>query len=375
MTDSQETHLEAHLQHDIDVICNKLMAMVALDEQALRNGLTALLNKDRQLAYSVILNDRHVDELETELDRLCLEFIVRHQPAAAHLRFVYSTSKVVKELERIGDYAESIARQVLQLSSLAFEFPEEKFKTIADLSVPMVRHAVKAFVERNEPLARQTMKLESQADAARNDINADLVEARHDEILPLEALSPLLTIARRFERTADQAYNICEEAIYYATGEHLKHRPMETVRILFVDDANACLSQMAEAIGTALNTERISFASAGLVAGPVDPLTIRYLKDQGIDTSHQGAKSVDHVPDLDQVQVIIALCEEAEKIFPPAPTKTVGLRWKLTDPAQFEGTPDETKAAYDEAFTYLTDHVRDLAQAILGNNQKPDQPQ
>ncbi len=196
MTDSHETHLEAHLRQDIDVISDKLMTMVSRDEQALRNALTALLNRDRQLAYTVILNDRFVDELETELDRLCLEFIVRHQPAAGHLRFVYSTSKVVKELERIGDYAESIARQVLQLSSLSFELPREKFTAIAELSVPMVRQAVQAFVDRNESLARETMKIESQADAARNDINADLVEARHEDTLPLEALSPLLTIAR-----------------------------------------------------------------------------------------------------------------------------------------------------------------------------------
>jgi arsenate reductase len=127
---------------------------------------------------------------------------------------------------------------------------------------------------------------------------------------------------------------------------------------------------MAEAIGTSLGTDRISFASAGLVAGTVDTNTIHYLKDKGIDTSHQGAKSVDHIPDLDRVQVIVALCEEAEKIFPPAPTKTVGLEWKVQDPSTLDGSPEERQAAYDQAFTYLTDHINDLAHAILGDNQR-----
>lgn len=75
--------------------------------------LEALLQRDRQLAYSVILRDQDVDALDTELDRRCMEFIVRHQPARSNLRFVYSASKITSQLERVGDYAESIARQVL----------------------------------------------------------------------------------------------------------------------------------------------------------------------------------------------------------------------------------------------------------------------
>ena len=99
MTTTRSPHLEANLQHDLDAIRTKLLRMADLDEQALRSALQAVLTLDRQLAYSVILRDRHVDELETELDRLCMEFLVRHQPAAGTLRFVYSTSKIIKELD------------------------------------------------------------------------------------------------------------------------------------------------------------------------------------------------------------------------------------------------------------------------------------
>src|SRR5579863_8753166 len=108
--------------------------MLALDEQALTRAFTAFARRDRQLAYSVILRDQDVDALDTELDRLCLEFIVRHQPAASHLRFVYAASKIVNLLERVGDYAESIARQVLLISSQQYEVPTEKFNQIANLA-------------------------------------------------------------------------------------------------------------------------------------------------------------------------------------------------------------------------------------------------
>src|SRR6185369_12974081 len=92
----------------------KVSEMGGLAEQALRDCLSALRNRNRQLAYTVILRDSRIDELEKEVDRLCLEFLVRQQPVAGPLRFAYSTIRINLELERVGDYAESIARQVLK---------------------------------------------------------------------------------------------------------------------------------------------------------------------------------------------------------------------------------------------------------------------
>ena len=178
------------LQHDIDLIRAKLLEMAALDERALTRAFQAFLGRDRQLAYSVILRDQDVDALETELDRLCVEFIVRHQPAAGHLRFVYSASKIVGELERVGDYAESIARQVLLLSSLPYDVPTDRFSEIANLAIPMLHNAVRAFVDRNADLARTTMASEPRVNQVRDAINAELVEWREQGTLPLEALPP-----------------------------------------------------------------------------------------------------------------------------------------------------------------------------------------
>jgi len=364
-------HLEALLQHDIDLIRTKMLDMVALDEQALTRALHAFLKRDRQLAYSVILRDQDVDALDTELDQLCLEFILRHQPAAGHLRFVYSASKIVNLLERIGDYAESIARQVLLISSLTFEVPTDKFNELANMAIPMLHNSVHAFVDKNPDLARATMASEPRVNQVRDSLNADLVGWRQQGQLPLEALPPLITVARRFERVSDQATNICEQALYFATGEYLRHLPREGYRVLFVDETNGCLSRIAEAIATRLEAKRFSFSSAGLAAGTVDPQTIWFLAEKGIDISHQASRSVDQVPDLDQMQVIVALCKEAERAFPHKPTKTLGLHWLVPDPSRARGTPEQVRAEYERAHQSLTNHIRDLVQAILGNDQEP----
>lgn len=365
MTTPSMPHLEAQLQHDIDVLRAKLLEMADLDERALNRALQAFLKGDRQLAYSVILRDQDVDAFETELDRLCIEFIVRHQPAAALLRFVYSSSKIVGALERVGDYAESIARQVLLGGSGPYDVPLDRYIEIASLAIPMLHNAMRAFLEKNADLARSTVASEPRVNQVRDSINAQLVEWRESGRLPLEALPPMITVARRFERVSDQATNICEEALYVATGEYQRHRTREGFRVLFVDEGNGCLSQMAEAIANTLAPKRFTFASAGIAAGPVDPQTIQFLASKGIDASHHQSKPLDQIPARDQVQLVVGLDPAAQKALPQRPAKALGIAWYVPDPSKAHGSPSEIAAVYQAAFDSLTDHIRDLVQAIL----------
>ncbi|HUI55744.1 MAG TPA: phosphate signaling complex protein PhoU [Bryobacteraceae bacterium] len=370
-----QSHLEAVLQHDIDLIRAKILEMLALVEQALTRALQAFTKRDRQLAYSVILRDQDVDALDAALDQLCLEFIVRHQPAAGHLRFVYSASKIVHLLERCGDYAESVSRQVLLLSSMNYEVPVDQYQEIANLAIPMLHNAVHAFVDRNADLAGATMAVEPRVNQIRDSLNADLMDWREQGKLPLEALNPLTTVARRFERVSDQATNISEMAMYSATGQYLRHLVREDFRVLFVDQSNACLSRMARAAAETLGARRFTFESAGLAASVVDPQTIRFLADKGVDISHQPSKTVEQVPDLDRVQVIVAVCREAENAFSAKPVKSLGLQWLVPDPSKARGTPAEVQAEYEQAYQSLANHIRDLVQAIIGDNEEPHPPQ
>src|SRR6185436_19101835 len=220
-------------------------------------------------------------ELEKELDRLCLEFLVRQQPVAGHLRFAYATIKINLELERIGDYAESIARQVLKISALNPQPNFEKFVALANVSIPMLANAIKAFVEQDAELARKTMAEEENSDTLRTQIDSELLQLEQKGAIPLTALTPLMTIARRYERVADQAKNICEETLYMCTGEYMRHRGSEVLRVLFVDENNSCRSQMAEAIANSLDQPGFVFSSAGLEARVPDWRTVEFLKEKG----------------------------------------------------------------------------------------------
>src|SRR5688572_6241116 len=361
------SHYEATLQRDIDLIRGKVLEMSALAEKALKDGLKAVVGRDRQAAYSVILRDQNIDELEKQIDRLCLEFLVRQQPVAGHLRFVYATIKINAELERIGDYAESIARQALKIAHLPEVPAAARFEEIAGYSIPMLHDAVRAFTDQNAELARSTMVVEEKVDVIRNRINAELIGMRQENRIPLESLTPLMTIARRFERVSDQAKNICEEVLYMCTGEYAKHKGTEVLRVLFVDEHNSCRSQIAEGIARNLDQPRLMFASAGTNPSPVDPATVKFMKDKGIDISRQTSKAIDQVPNLDHYQVIVALAKEAQKVFPPPPTKTVTLEWTVQDPSKITGSPEQVRAAYEATYQFICEHINDLSEAILGD--------
>ena len=360
-------HFEETLQRDIDRIRRKVREMAGLCGMALEGCLHALADKNRQLAYSVIIRDQRIDELEKEIDRLCLEFIVRQQPVAKHLRFAYIAIKINQELERIGDYAESIAKQVLKLADIEFELPVARFEEIANLAIPMLRDAARAFITEDAELARRTMVTEVEVDELKSVINAELFKLAQTGGLPMAALTPLMTIARRFERVTDQAKNMCEEIIYMITGEYSKHTAGDVWRMVFLDNDNACTSQMAEAIGHSLNRPQFVFASAGLTAGKIDPGTIEFLQGKGLEVSHSGAHALEQVPNFEYAQILVALTPEAKRGF-PSPTKAVCLDWSLADPSKVLGSPEEKRAAYERAYRFLHTHISELCDAVLSDS-------
>jgi phosphate transport system protein len=361
------THFEESLQRDTDRIRRKVREMAGLCGMALEGCLTALESKNRQLAYSVIMRDQRIDELEKEIDRLCLEFIVRQQPVAGPLRFAYAIIKINSELERVGDYAESMARQILQLSAMDVTVPIHRFREIAGIAIPMFHGAVEAFLAQDPVLAKKTMDAEEQVDRLRHDLNDEIVDLRQQGKIPLEALSPLMSIVNRMERVADQAKSICQETLYVSTGEYVKHLGSEVFRVLFVDEHNSCRSQIAEAIGTKLGQSKFVFTSAGLDRQPLDQRTVEFLKDHGFDVSNQTPKTVDQIPHFEHYQVIVALAKEAERVFPAPPTKAVCLDWHVPDPSRVEGTPEQVHKAYEETYRFLDAHIRDLVEAVLGD--------
>lgn len=366
-----QRRLEHNLQQDIDLIRTRVLEMGKLAERALRTGVQAIAERNRQLAYAVILRDRFIDALENELDERCQKFLVRHQPVAGQLRYVYGIIKINNELERVGDYAKSIARQFLAVSSIEPPPPFDKIVEIANLAIPILRNAIQAFAEQNADLARATRGKEKgrTIDNLRSSIHRELIQLHAEGKLPSGALPPLMVIANRFERVADQGGNICEEVLYMSTGEEVKHRDEEVLRILFVDERDSCRAQMAEGIGNALGLQHVQFSSAGVAPEAVDARTVQFMAEKGIDISGHTSKYLNQIIDLENYAVIITLGEKARELGLPR-ENMVNIAWEVPPPSRSTGSEEEIRAAYEEAFDYLQTHIHGLVQAVFGEERE-----
>ena len=350
------------VNRDITRISDNIVEMARYAETSLRDTVTALINNDHTLAYGVILRDRYIDDKEKEIDRLCFEFIHKLQPITKALRFAFSAVKINMEIERVGDYAESMARQLLKLD----RWPEEQCKNsiveLAGLSITMFHDAIQSFIDQSVETAGKTLAVEESVDAMRDACINRLFSETKNSNLPL----PVFNIIRRFERVADQARNICMEVLYMCAGENMKHPGTEVIRVLFVDEHNSMRSRIAEAVANGLNRDRFIFSSAGIEPETIDSRTIEFMKGKGYELSDTRSFALARVPNLDYYQVIVAFSPEVKKHFPQQPRKTIYLDWEIKAPSLGKDDDTTIEAAFQNIFDFVTEHVTSLIGAIEG---------
>ncbi len=371
MTDPKSSLREERLVHDMSVLRRQLRRMADLVSQSLDDAVAAVASRDRRLAYQVVLQDNRVDVLERHIDRMCQEFLIRHMPVAAQLRFVVAVAKVNSELERIGDYAESIARRAVTLSGYE-ELPEiGRTVEMARVAFQMLRNGVQSFLDGDADLAMRTLEFDRQVDAMNSAIFKSLARPPAEE-RDLTARFALLGLINRIERVADRAGNIAEEAVYVIRGQVLRHLPRQDFRVLFLCENNSCRSQMAEGIARAVSPAHFIFQSAGVTPAPVDPGAVKFMSSRGIDISRQHAKSLADVGNVEDFNVVVTLSQVAEEASPQAPYGAVALNWELPDPSKAAGIPEEIEAVYQKVYLELRAKITELVDGLLGTSSEPE---
>ena len=357
--------LQERLEHDMDVLRRRLRKISDLVLRSLEDAVSALANRDRKLAYQVVLRDNRVDVLERHIDRLCQEFLIRHMPVAGQLRFVMAVAKVNSEIERIGDYAEAIARKAVTLSQHAEVPQRERILEMAKISFQMLRQAVQAFLEGDDELAMQTLELDRQVDMMNDAIFKALAQTAGEE-RDLTMRFALLGLLNRLERVADRSCNIAEEAIYVTRGQVLRHLPRSDYRVLFLGEQNDSRSQMAEAIARQNAPAHFIFQSAGIRPGQLDPRAVDFMKKKKIDMSRQRSKRLEDVGNVEDFNVVVTLSHQVEEACPTLPYGAMELDWDIEDPLKATGTPAEIEKAYEAVYQDLKSKINELMEGLLG---------
>jgi phosphate transport system protein len=186
------------------------------------SAIIAFVQRDPALASRVVAGDREVNDLERVIDERCIGMLALQQPMASDLRFIAAVLKIVTDLERIGDFAVSIAESVSSLDAGCLR-AERDLSGLADAALAVLRQALAAFMERDVDAAKVSATGDVPVKAWSCQLGRELqASIRNDPAVLSNALSVLLA-TKYVERVASHATNLAEMAIYTACGEDIRH--------------------------------------------------------------------------------------------------------------------------------------------------------
>jgi len=218
--------MQRHFDDELADLKKDILRMSSLAQDSIRRSIDALKALDRQQAESVIADDSRIDELELCIDERCLNLLALRQPMAVDLRFLTMAMKLTTDLERIADLSVDIAQRVLELTGKPLLKPLIDIPKLTAIAQKMTHDVIAAFIEKDEALAKDVIRMDNEADKLRNLVQQELLHdyLEKDPTTASRAL-PLLLIARHLERICDHATNIAEDVIYMCTAVVVKHHP------------------------------------------------------------------------------------------------------------------------------------------------------
>jgi phosphate transport system protein len=214
-----------HLDHELVRIRRNTLEMWNLVINQLSKAEEALCFGDKSIAREVRANEKRVDAMELSITIDCENILALFTPVAVDLRFVLAVLKISYNLERIGDYAKTIAVIAEQLDEPVKQELLNKtgLSSMFKVSETMLNEVCRAFETDNNKLAVDVFGKDESIDAINKGsiaIFTKLIE-EHKSDIPL--LLNLLSVIRRLERVGDQSKNIAEEIIFYLEARVIKH--------------------------------------------------------------------------------------------------------------------------------------------------------
>lgn len=220
---SGQSPMAENLPRMLHELKQQLLYLSSTVEESIAKVVTALMSRDARLAREVVAADIEIDNLEIRVESECEKILALYQPVAGDLRFIVATLKINNDLERMGDLAKKIGKNVIYLCGVPPTAAIVDFREIADKARMMVKHSMDAFVNGDPELARQVLA----EDDAVDDLKDGLYETLRDTIRShpdqLDALLKLYGVARNLERLGDMATHVAEEVIYMVEGGIVRH--------------------------------------------------------------------------------------------------------------------------------------------------------
>jgi phosphate transport system protein len=220
--------LEKHIFHKFDdelgALISKFLEMGGIVEKQLYDALAALESPDSEIAVAVINNEESVNDLDVEIDQICVRLIATRQPTASDLRLIIGISKSVQDLERIGDEANKIAKMALKI------YEEEPTKVgyveirhVAGHVTNMLRDVLNAYGRMDAEDSLSIAKQDKLVDREYRSALRELVTYMMEDPRSITKVLNIIWALRSLERIGDHVKNLSEQLIYTVKGIDVRH--------------------------------------------------------------------------------------------------------------------------------------------------------
>lgn len=212
------THTRAGLDQGLEQLRKDLRRLASMVDVAIERSVASLARLDRIEAERVIQGDKDINALRFSMEDAAIHIIAMQQPIAGDLRFVIAVLMVTSELERMGDYCVGLAKITKLHEGRPLLKPLIDILRMAEAVRGMLRGAIDALITKNAFLAEAIAAQDDEIDRLYDQIYRELLTYMLNDPTTIDRATWLLWAAHNLERVGDRVQNICERAIYEATG-------------------------------------------------------------------------------------------------------------------------------------------------------------
>jgi|TARA_B100000686_G_scaffold122694_1_gene129967 phosphate transport system protein len=205
-------------ERKLNQVQDEVVELASMVEKAIFKSIDALKSRDIELSKQVVEEDDEIDNKQQALEDLCVDLIALEAPMAVDLRVIISAMMVANELERMGDYAEGIAKLSIAMGDLPPLKPLIDIPRMAEKSVSMLRRSIESYVGRDIEGARQVYRDDDEVDEIYEQVYRELLTYMMADPSTIQRATYLLWVSHDLERVADRTTNIAERVMYLVTG-------------------------------------------------------------------------------------------------------------------------------------------------------------
>ena len=211
--------LRVDLDRQLNQIQQEIVSLGNIVDKATRLAVESLGSRDLGQSQQVVDGDDYIDAKRYEIEEQCINLIATQQPMARDLRHIIALQHIASELERVGDYAEGIAKISLRIGDAPLLKPLVDIPMMSGKATLMLRTSIDALASRDVVKAHQVFLDDDAVDNLYDRVYGDLLTYMANDPRAIQRATYLLWVSHDLERIADRSTNIAKRVIYLVTGK------------------------------------------------------------------------------------------------------------------------------------------------------------